>query len=76
MNEDTDSGDLQRTAAPKRRGCLACLGRGAIGFLRLLLVASVAGAIYRAVASASDLRKYRRQANFAKSEIMVGMAVV
>ncbi len=41
-----------------RRGCLGCLGRGAIGVVIFLAVVMAAGAIYQAAASAHDAVKY------------------
>jgi pimeloyl-ACP methyl ester carboxylesterase len=58
MNENVNEIDKQDKPAGKRRSCLGCLGRGAIGLAVFLVVAIVAGAIYQSVASASDLRKY------------------
>jgi pimeloyl-ACP methyl ester carboxylesterase len=58
MNDHTDEKNVQTVSARKRRGCLGCLGRGAIGLLVFLVVAMAAGAIYQAAASASDLKKY------------------
>lgn len=43
----------------KRGGCLRWLGRAALGFLILLLVLMVTGAIYQAVASARDAKMYK-----------------
>jgi pimeloyl-ACP methyl ester carboxylesterase len=43
----------------KGAGCLRWLGRAALGFLILLLVLAVAGAIYQAVASARDAKTYK-----------------
>ena len=42
----------------KRRGCLGCLGRGAIIVAGLFVLLLVSGAIYQAAASASDAKKY------------------
>jgi pimeloyl-ACP methyl ester carboxylesterase len=50
--------------ARKRRSCLGCLGRGAIGLLALLAAAMATGAIYQAAASASDLKKYPATGKF------------
>jgi pimeloyl-ACP methyl ester carboxylesterase len=50
--------DVKRTSAPKRRSCLGCLGRAAIGIVILLAIGMVAGAIYQAAASANDAKKY------------------
>lgn len=46
------------TQGKKQRGCLGCLGRGAIGLLILLAILMIAGAIYQSAASASDEKKY------------------
>jgi pimeloyl-ACP methyl ester carboxylesterase len=54
MNTAGDAGKVHG----KRRGCLGCLGRGALGLAGLLVIGMVAGAIYQAAASASDLRQY------------------
>ena len=51
MNTANDTGKVQG----KRRGCL---GRVAVGLLVFLIIALAAGAIYQAVASASDLKRY------------------
>ncbi len=53
-----EKNDVQGVFAGKRRGCLGCLGRGAIAIVILLVVAMAAGAIYQAAASAADARKY------------------
>jgi hypothetical protein len=58
MNTTNDQKDVQDKTAGRRRGCLGCLGRGAIGLVILLVVAMMAGSIYQAAASASDLKKY------------------
>jgi pimeloyl-ACP methyl ester carboxylesterase len=58
MNNQPVEKDVQAVPARKRRGCLGCLGRGAIISTGLLVVLLVAGAIYQAAASASDLKKY------------------
>ena len=58
MNNQPVEQDAQAVPARKRRGCLGCLGRGAIGLLAFLVIAMAAGAIYQAAASASDLKKY------------------
>jgi pimeloyl-ACP methyl ester carboxylesterase len=58
MNEHADEKNVENVSARKRRGCLGCLGRGAIGLLIILAFAMAAGAIYQAAASASDLKKY------------------
>jgi len=54
MNTTDDAGKLHG----KRRGCLGCLGRAAIGLVVFLTIALAAGAIYQAVASANDLKRY------------------
>jgi pimeloyl-ACP methyl ester carboxylesterase len=54
MNTANDMG----SAAGKRRGCLGCLGRAAIGLAAFLVIVLAAGAIYQAAASASDLKRY------------------
>ena len=54
MNESSDRKDIQGKPAGKRRSCLGCLGRAALG----LVIIIVAGAIYQAAASASDVKKY------------------
>lgn len=43
----------------KGAGCLRWLGRVALGFLILLVVAGAAGAIYQAVSSARDAKAYK-----------------
>jgi pimeloyl-ACP methyl ester carboxylesterase len=58
MNEHADEKIVRNVPARKRRGCLGCLGRGAIGLLVFLVIVMAAGAIYQAAASASDLKKY------------------
>ena len=58
MNTTNDQKDILEKPVGKRRGCLGCLGRAAIGLVALLVVAMAAGAIYQAAASASDLKKY------------------
>jgi pimeloyl-ACP methyl ester carboxylesterase len=58
MNEHADEKIVRNVPAHKRRGCLGCLGRGAIGLLVFLVIVLAAGAIYQAAASASDLKKY------------------
>src|SRR4030042_7033433 len=50
--------NVQVKSAGKRRGWLGCLGRGTIGLVIFLVVVMVASAIYQAVASATDLKKY------------------
>jgi pimeloyl-ACP methyl ester carboxylesterase len=58
MNEHADEKIVRNVPAHKRRGCLGCLGRGAIGLLVFLVIVLAAGAIYQAAASASGLKKY------------------
>ena len=58
MNNQPEEKKAQALPARKRRSCLGCLGRGAIGSLILLVLVLAAGAIYQAAASASDLKKY------------------
>jgi pimeloyl-ACP methyl ester carboxylesterase len=58
MNTTNDKKNDQGKPAGRRRSWLGCLGRGAIGLVIFLVIALVAGAIYQAVASASDLKKY------------------
>lgn len=58
MNNQANEKNNQTVPARKRRSCLGCLGRGAIGLLIFLVVAMAAGAIYQAAASASDNKKY------------------
>ena len=58
MDITNNQKDVQDKPAGRRRGCLGCLGRGAIGSLVFLAIVMVAGAIYQAAASASDLKKY------------------
>jgi pimeloyl-ACP methyl ester carboxylesterase len=58
MNNQSKEKKAQAVPARKRRGCLGCLGRGAIILAGLLVLALIAGAIYQAAASASDLKKY------------------
>lgn len=48
----------QKNGKGKRRGCLGCLGRGAIIVAGIVALLLVTGAIYQAAASASDLKKY------------------
>ena len=50
--------DAKSTSAPKRRSCLGCLGRAAIGIAILLAIGMVVGAVYQAAASANDAKKY------------------
>ena len=58
MQENDVGIDLPGKPAPKRRSCLGCLGRAAMGLLVLLVIVMAGGAIYQAAASASDLKKY------------------
>ena len=58
MNPTDEVNDVQVKPAPKRRGCLGCLGRGAIGLVAILAIAIVAGAIYQSASSASDSKNY------------------
>ena len=58
MNTVNDKKDIQEKPAGRRRSCLGCLGRGTIGLAIFLVVAMLAGSIYQAAASASDLKKY------------------
>ena len=58
MDTANDRDQVQDKPAGRRRGCLGCLGRGALGLLTLLVLGMVAGAIYQAAASSADLRKY------------------
>jgi len=58
MNTTNDKKDVQDKPVGRRRGCLGCLGRGAIGLLIFLAVVMLVGAIYQGAASASDLKKY------------------
>lgn len=58
MNTTDDRRDVQDKPASKRRSCLGCLGRAAIGLVAILAIAMVAGAIYQSASSASDLKNY------------------
>jgi len=58
MQENNIGTALQGKPAHRRRSCLGCLGRLAIGSLVFLVIIMAAGAIYQAAASASDLKKY------------------
>ena len=58
METTNDKKDVQNKPAGRRRGCLGCLGRGAVGLVIFLVVVMVAGSIYQTTASARDLTKY------------------
>ena len=58
MHTNSENAGIQDQPARKRRGCLGCLGRGALGLLGFLVIGMVAGAIYQAVASSTDAKKY------------------
>ena len=58
MNNQLKKKKAHTVPARKRRSCLGCLGRGAILLAGLLVVLLMAGAIFQAVTSASDLKKY------------------
>jgi pimeloyl-ACP methyl ester carboxylesterase len=58
MNTTDEVKDAQVKPARRRRSCLGCLGRAALGVLVFLVIVVVAGAIYQAAASASDAKKY------------------
>jgi pimeloyl-ACP methyl ester carboxylesterase len=58
MDTTNNQKNVQVKSAGKSRGWLGCLGRGAIGLVIFLVVVMVAGVIYQAVASATDLKKY------------------
>ena len=58
MRKNNDRIDVQGKPARRRRSCLGCLGRTAIGSLFLLAIVLMAGAIYQVAASASDLKQY------------------
>ena len=55
MDTANDTDSVQGEPLRKRRGCL---GRGVLGLLGLLVLGMIAGAIYQAAASASDLKRY------------------
>jgi hypothetical protein len=56
--ETTDNQkDVQGEPRRKRRSCLGCLGRAAIGMVVFLAILLVAGAIYQGASSASDVKK-------------------
>ena len=57
MNTTNDKKDVQDKPVGKRRSCLGCLGRLAIGSLVFLVIIMADGAIYPAAARASDLKK-------------------
>src|SRR3972149_2320964 len=52
------SNDVQEQPTRKRRSCLGCLGRAAVGLLVFLAIILTAGGVYQAAASASGLRRY------------------
>src|SRR3990172_8508391 len=58
MKKNNDRIDVQGKPGRRRRSCLGCLGRTAIGSLFLLAIVLMAGAIYQVAASASDLKQY------------------
>ena len=58
MNTTNDRNDIQVKPAGRKRSYLGCLGRGAIGLVIFLVIVLVAGLIYQASSSASDLKKY------------------
>ena len=58
MNTTNDRNDIQVKPAGRKRSYLGCLGRGTIGLVIFLVIVLVAGLIYQASASASDLKKY------------------
>ena len=58
MNNQSKEKKAQTGPARKRRSCLGCLERAALILAGLLVVLLIAGAIYQAAASASDLKKY------------------
>ena len=58
MNTNNESNDVRDQPTRKRLGCLGCLGRGALGLVGFLVIGMVAGAIYQAAASSSDVKKY------------------
>jgi pimeloyl-ACP methyl ester carboxylesterase len=58
MTTTNDKKNIQDKPANRRRSCLGFLGRGAIGVVIFLVIVLVAGLIYQATASASDLKKY------------------
>jgi len=58
MNTAKDKNIVQGKPADRKRSCLGCLGRGAIGLVVFLVIALVAGSFYQTTASASDLKKY------------------
>jgi pimeloyl-ACP methyl ester carboxylesterase len=58
MNAINELKDIQDKPIGKHRSFLGCLGRGAIGLVIFLVVVMMAGSIYQAAASASDIKKY------------------
>ncbi len=58
MNTQPDEMKIQMMPARKRRRFPGCLGRGAILVAGLLVLILAGGAIFQAVAGASDLKKY------------------
>ncbi len=58
MDATNNQKDVQNKLTGKRHSRLGCLGRGAIGLVIFLVIVLVAGLIYQASASASDLKKY------------------
>lgn len=58
MNKTNDKKEVQGKPEGRRRGWLGCLGRSLIGLLALLVTMLITGAIYQAIASANDLKKY------------------
>ena len=58
MNTNNDPREVKRKLLPNTRTCLGCLGRAAIGLVIFLVLSMLAGSIYQASASASDLKKY------------------
>jgi hypothetical protein len=64
MNTTNDKVNAQGKPTGRRRSCLGCLGRGAIGLLFFLVIILVAGSVNQASASASDLKKYAPPGEF------------
>ncbi len=58
MKESSDRKGVQGKLAGRRRSCLGCLGRVALGLVIFLVIIVAAGAIYQAAASASDAKMY------------------